>query len=139
MHKLRGGSGQLGALALHKLAGEAEAACRDGEMASYLQASERIQLELQRLTRSAEANLPRAASIEAEPSDSPWTVDASALAALLAQLRQNSFAALKGFEALAPALRRSLGELRFTELKAHLNNLEFRPVALVIEELSRAE
>jgi HPt (histidine-containing phosphotransfer) domain-containing protein len=53
LHKLKGSAGMLGAKAIAQLAGEAEAACANGNMALASPLATRIAIQLQRLREAA--------------------------------------------------------------------------------------
>jgi CheY-like chemotaxis protein/nitrogen-specific signal transduction histidine kinase len=137
MHKLRGSAGMLGAMAIHQLAGEAEAACvsGDGERAAHF--TTRLLAQMQRLATSA-APLFEAARTQSDgvEADGAAELDPRDLAALVSLLRQQNLGALDRFAALSAGLRARLGPSAHQQLRDHVHNLRFASAVLALEAAS---
>jgi CheY-like chemotaxis protein len=126
MHKLKGIAGMLGAPEIHRLAAEAESACRNGDPGVSARLIANLQIEMEKLQKSATPVL-QAARIEADaviPS-SAVSLAPHLLAELVELLGQQNLAAQNYFATLTPQLRQHLGKIQFEILRDHINNLAF--------------
>jgi PAS domain S-box-containing protein len=141
MHKLRGGAGLLGALALQRLAGTAEEAIRnraaEGRIADLLGQVDQALAALnsaagpvleQHRTR-AELDLMHEASLTAPP-------DPQALSRLVALLHDQDLEALSLFQQLQPALQSKWGEENLQPVRDAIENLRFDLASECLERLS---
>jgi len=133
MHKLRGSAAQMGAYTLDELAAQIEAACRVGDRESAVRGSERLAARFRKLQRDVqrapqlgiphEVWLPEQAAMK--------RTDLSRVAELL---RAQDAAVLVEIEAVAPSLRRSLGEETYRAFIAYIECLRFPEAANALEE-----
>ena len=133
MHKLRGSAGLLGAKAIQRLAGEAEAACVGGDIALANPLALDLASELHRLRQSAE---PAFQSRQAPADEAPAPgvpLDMGALAELVGLLRQQRLSAMDCFKALSPQLRGHLRQGEYERVEDHLDSLRFGDAADILE------
>jgi HPt (histidine-containing phosphotransfer) domain-containing protein len=136
MHKLKGVAGTLGAKAIQRLAGEAEAACVAGEVKRAAHLATRLASQLQGLRQSASPTL-KAARAQAEGSLallSDGEIEPQVLVDLVDRLRQQSLSVLDRFTSISPQLRRLLGKDSYEVVRNHIDNLQFRDAANALEE-----
>ena len=134
MHKLRGSAGLLGAKAIQRLAGEAEAACVGGDVALAGPLAEDLASELHRLRQSAEpAFQSRQAPAEEVQVEGGGPLEIEALAELVGLLRQQKLSAMDCFKTLSPQLRGYLNRDDYERVEAHLDNLRFGDAADILE------
>lgn len=121
--------------AVHRLAAEAETACRAGEAGRAAQCAYQLAAQLQALRANA-AVLLSVASDEAEAEVLPGDAgaDPQLLVELSNLLRQRSLAALAHFSAAATPLRRLLGKPAYELLRDHIDKLQFDDAARVLGE-----
>jgi PAS domain S-box-containing protein len=137
MHKLRGSAGMLGALEIQRLAGAAEAACAAADARGAARLAADLASHLQRLAQGAtrifvdEPLLRDGAPLAAAGAPDPRLVTE-----LIGLLRQQSLAALDRFGAVAPELRRRLGERPYARLLEQVENLQFGEAADALEAAS---
>ncbi|MCR5865003.1 PAS domain-containing protein [Aquincola sp. J276] len=139
VHKLRGSAGTLGALAVQRLAGEAEAAllAEPGAtavppaMAALAHALAALMAQAQPvlLARARQQQQARDGAAAQAP------LDTEALRRLQALLRAQDLNALPRFQALAPALQQAVGRTQFDALAARIDELDFEQAAALIEDL----
>jgi HPt (histidine-containing phosphotransfer) domain-containing protein len=134
MHKLRGSAGMLGATSIHQLAGEAEAACRGGDVDRAAHFVTRLVTQMQRLADAA-APLLEAARAPPEVAEPPADVDLdpAELADFVSLLRQQSLGALDRFSALSAGLRTRLGPAPYQVVRDHVHNLRFAEAVKALE------
>jgi PAS domain S-box-containing protein len=135
MHKLRGSSGLLGAKAIQRLAGDAEAACAASEVELAVQLAKRIAAQLQRMRRSAATAFKAArgsAERTAPPRDSE--LEPHAIADFVNLLRQQSLSAVDRFSFISPLLLRLLGKDLFDLVGNCIDNLQFSDAADALEK-----
>jgi HPt (histidine-containing phosphotransfer) domain-containing protein len=134
MHKLRGSAGLLGAKAIQRLAGDAEAACVGGDVALAGPLAVDLASELHRLRQSAE---PAFHSRQAPADDALVPggdpLEMEALAELVGLLRQQRLSAMDRFKALAPQLRGHLRQGEYERVEEHLDGLRFSDAADILE------
>jgi PAS domain S-box-containing protein len=134
MHKLRGSAGLLGAKAIQRLAGEAEAACVGGDVALAGPLAEDLASELHRLRQSAEpAFQSRQAPAEDVLVQGGGPLEMDALAELVGLLRQQKLSAMDCFKTLSPQLRGHLNRDEYERVQEHLDNLRFGDAADILE------
>ena len=134
MHKLRGSAGLLGAKAIQRLAGEAEAACVGGDVALAAPLAEDLASELHRLRQSAEpAFQSRQAPAEEVLQQGGDPLEMSALAELVGLLRQQKLSAMDRFKTLSSQLRGHLRQGEYERVEDHLDNLRFSDAADILE------
>ena len=134
MHKLRGSAGLLGAKAVQRLAGEAEAACVGGDVALAGPLAEDLASELHRLRQSAEpAFQSRQAPAEDVLVQGGGPLEMDALAELVGLLRQQKLSAMDCFKTLSPQLRGHLDRDEYERVQEHLDNLRFGDAADILE------
>ena len=134
MHKLRGSAGLLGAKAIQRLAGEAEAACVGGDVALAGPLAEDLASELHRLRQSAEpAFQSRQAPAEEVQQQGGDPIEMSALAELVGLLRQQKLSAMDRFKTLSSQLRGHLRQGEYERVEDHLDNLRFSDAADILE------
>ena len=134
MHKLRGSAGLLGAKAIQRLAGEAEAACVGGDVALAAPLAEDLASELHRLRQSAEpAFQSRQAPAEEVLQQGGDPLEMSALAELVGLLRQQKLSAMDRFKTLSSQLRGHLCQGEYERVEDHLDNLRFSDAADILE------
>ncbi|HET9622362.1 MAG TPA: CHASE domain-containing protein [Kofleriaceae bacterium] len=135
LHKLRGSAGTLGAKAVHRLAGDAEAAVkRDPSSPATRRVLDELAGALAGLlghVRAALPDAPRPAATVPPPGAPLDPIAARRLADLLVQ---QDFAALDAFAELTPGLRTALGPARFTELATAIDQLEFARAAQLLSQ-----
>ena len=134
MHKLRGSAGLLGAKAIQRLAGDAEAACVGGGVAAADALAKNLASELQRLGQSATAAFQsrQAPAMEAIAyGGEPLEMDA--LAELVGLLRRQQLSAMDRFKALSPQLRGHLLQAEYEQVEEHLGNLRFSDAADILD------
>jgi PAS domain S-box-containing protein len=135
MHKLRGVAGNLGATAILKLAGEAEAAYLAGEHERGLQVVLRIDAVMLALRESAASVLLATPADDGEAATGG--LEPEDLANLLGLLRQQSLTAVDRFGSLSPQLRRLLGKAPYLDVCEHIEHLRFGDAARAIEACLR--
>ena len=134
MHKLRGSAGLLGARAIQRLAGEAEAACVGDDVERTAPIALHLASELQRLRQSADAAFQsRQAPAQEPPMQGGEPIAPEALAELVGLLRQQRLSAMDRFKALSPQLRVHLRRAEYERLEAHLDGLRFGDAADILE------
>jgi CheY-like chemotaxis protein len=134
MHKLRGSAGLLGAKAIQRLAGEAEAACVGGDVALAGPLAEELASELYRLRQSAEpAFASRQAPAEEVLLQGGDSLEMDALAEFVGLLRQQKLSAMDCFKTLSPQLRGHLRQGDYERVEEHLDNLRFGDAADILE------
>jgi CheY-like chemotaxis protein len=139
LHKLKGGASMLGAKALRELGTAAEAACIAGDVAQADKLSQGVATALQRLRVSALMAYEAARGNAPGPDASDNApLERTALADLVAQLRQMRTSALTDFKGLSPLLRRLLGAESFALLRTRMEALEFDEVADALDALAAA-
>lgn len=128
MHKLRGSAGMLGATALQRLAGNADAAARQGSDPPNLErAGRKVDAELARLAAQVNPWLETMAAARSSACSHPLTapVDPGEVQRLVSLLKAQDLAALKLYAALEPALWRMLEPTAAGQLQASLERLDF--------------
>ena len=134
MHKLRGSAGLLGAKAIQRLAGEAEAACVSGGGAPAAALATELASELQRLGQSAAATFQsRQAPAMEEVAYAGAPLETKALAELVRLLRQQQLSAMDRFKDLSPQIRGHLRHADYERVEEHLGNLRFSEAADILE------
>ncbi|MBF0272362.1 MAG: response regulator [Magnetococcales bacterium] len=123
MHKLRGSAGNVGAVALHQMAGELETLLLAQTLPDQL--TPRLDSLDQALGTLMQTVAPLLSDADGAPNGSapPPPVDPEALRALMTALETRNFQAITLFTALAPTLT------------AHLQTTEYRQLARAIEGL----
>ncbi len=134
MHKLRGSAGLLGAKAIQRLAGEAEAACVGGDVALAGPLADDLASELHRLRQSAEPAFQlRQAPADEVLGEGGDPLEMDALAELVGLLRQQKLSAMDRFKTLSPQLRGHLRQSEYERVEEHLDNLRFGDAADILE------
>ncbi len=134
MHKLRGSAGLLGAKAIQRLAGEAEAACVGGDVALAGPLAQDLASELHRLRQSAEpAFQSRQAPAEEVPVQGGDPLEMDALTELVGLLRQQKLSAMDRFKALSPQLRSHFSRGAYERVAEYLDSLRFSDAADILE------
>ena len=137
LHKLRGSSGMLGAVAVHGLADQAERHFHQGSVGPELsQTLRQLGTALDEL-RDASAGLRQAVARTAggEPDSAPPApLGEAERAVLMEQLRTNDLAAVTTFQAMGPALLAALGPERFERLRVAVMSLAFDWAQRVLAE-----
>jgi len=134
MHKLRGSAGLLGAKAIQRLAGDAEAACVGGDAALAGPLARNLAAELHRLRQSAEpAFQSRQAPVADAMEQGGDPLEMDALAELVGLLRQQRLSAMDRFKALSPQLRGHLRQGEYERVEEHLDSLRFGDAADILE------
>jgi PAS domain S-box-containing protein len=140
VHRLRGSAGNLGALQLHRLTTELEAALRtDGEEARCAEIWPVFQQEIARLVHAGEDYLragddKQAVPTEVEPAKE-GTLDATALDTFARLLGEQNLEALSVFETLEPSLLRQLGPAEGPLLRQAVENLDFPKALSLVTKL----
>lgn len=134
MHKLKGSAGTLGAIAIFRMAAEAETAGRTGDVARVETLAHGLTRHLESLAASARPHLLDESTQEAG-SASTAALD---LQGLVDALRQQHFAAMDRFKEATPPLRRLMAPGAFEQLRSHIANLEFGEAAAVLEGVRSA-
>jgi PAS domain S-box-containing protein len=139
MHKLKGIAGMLGAVDIHHLAAQAEAACSAGDAERAGQLATTLRMHLAKLGQSAAPTLQAAQRSSAEADAEAEAASDVALAPHLLKemvqlLRQQSLSAQDYFIALSPQFHRYLGRERYATVRNHIGNLEFRAAADALED-----
>jgi CheY-like chemotaxis protein/two-component sensor histidine kinase len=134
MHKLKGNAGMLGAKEIHRLCGEAEAACvaRDRERAAGLTSTLVLRMQALRESTTGLFVARRDRFAEAAVADGA-TLEPRAIADLVDLLRHQSLSATDRFNALAPQLRALLSEGSYDIVRDHMENLQFSDAAEALE------
>ena len=140
VHKLRGSAGTLGLTTVHRLATEAETACRAGSAVEASQVARALDATLRELRATAARvcspavdSTPTAASpvppvspdASGESGDELRPRSALDLAPLLQALRRQDLAAVDHFESVAPKLRERMSGTAFAHLRAKIETLQF--------------
>jgi PAS domain S-box-containing protein len=134
MHKLRGSAGLLGAKAIQKLAGDAEAACLAGEAGQAAQLMKGIAAQLQGLRRgSARLLKTTRAPIEVAAVPGDDAIEPRVLADLVHLLREQNLSAIERFSVMSPMLLRLLGKDLFDLVGDRMDNLRFDDAADTLE------
>jgi CheY-like chemotaxis protein len=134
MHKLRGSAGMLGAKAIQKLAGDAEAACTTGDANRAARVASQLATQLQRLReRAAPALLAAQAQADAVALTGGPDLEPQDLADFIDLLRQQSLSATDRFSSLSPQLRRLLSKDSYELVRGHIENLQFSDAAKALE------
>ena len=127
LHKLRGNAGLLGAMELHRLAGEAEAHCRGKQLSSLCAALESLANALGELNASAEGIL---AAPEPAPDAAPApATDAATIARIRQLLASNDLEAVTLIKDEAAGLRSLIGHARYASLQDAVEELDFGKAA----------
>jgi len=134
LHKLRGSAGMLGAKTIESLAGDAEAACANGEVEQAAHLASSLATQLHQLQQSA-APVFRAALAQADEPAQPGSaeLEPQVLHDLVRLLRQQNLCALDRFSALSPQLRQLLGREVHELVRDHMDNLRFSEAASTLE------
>ena len=140
LHKLAGSAGQLGALALFRLAKAAETTLKAAERDEVEPLLAELADHLAVLAEAASPHLEataraRAEREAAEDSQGVPALDAAALTALKEQLAGRRMRALKNYRQLAPGLRRLLASDDFKCLEVAMDRLDFQAVLEVLTAL----
>ena len=131
LHQLKGSAGTLGAGALESAAVATETACQAGSLSGVGQGLLQLAEQLRALRQaSADFLAPPAEPPPAEAAPQP--LQPAAIDALHQLLQACDLAALHSMERLAPALRQQLGEKRFAQLRAHVDELAFSEAAEIV-------
>lgn len=127
----------LGAKAIQKLAGEAEAACRTDHAERAARVATRLVTRLRRLRHDATPAFAavRAPAEEAAPA-AEADFDPQSVADLVDLLRQQSLAAVERFGVLSLQLQRLLSKRSYELLRGHMDNLRFSEAARELEAAS---
>ena len=138
LHRLKGTAGSLGAVAVERLAAQAEVANESGDRERALRLVRELRQQLQLLRAAAAAFLHEDEERRrAEASDTPTAaVDPQALAGLIESLSRNDLCAIDRFRKLAPQLRAQLGEAAMTSLDASIGALQFRDAANQLKSIT---
>jgi PAS domain S-box-containing protein len=135
MHKLVGSAGTLGATAIQRLAGEAEAAYAAGEADRATGLATTLAGLLQELRRSA------AAALAADPAETEKEVppvgagiEPQAVVDLIELLRQQSLSAMDRFSSISRQLHSLLGKESYELVRNHVDNLRFNDAANALEQ-----
>jgi PAS domain S-box-containing protein len=138
MHKLCGSAGMLGAKGIHRLAGEAEVAAREGDRLRVQYLATRLGRQLGALRDSAALAL---AEPRPEPGSLPLPVDTGlepeALADLLELMRRQSLSAIDRFASMSPQLRQALGAGSYDIVREHVEKLNFSDAAELLDPSRR--
>jgi HPt (histidine-containing phosphotransfer) domain-containing protein len=134
MHKLRGSAGLLGAKAIQRLAGEAEAACVGGDVAPAASLAADLASELQRLGQSAAAAFQSRQAPAAEAlAYGGGPLEMEALAELVGLLRRSNcrrwIASRRSHRSFAGICARA----EYERVEEHLGNLRFSDAADILE------
>ena len=135
VHKLRGGAGNVGAVGVHRVATDIEAACRAGDHEQVAALLPVLNAALKELATGVEAWRAEQAK---RPSATPSGPAARVLSrkdmeSLLELLKQQHISALDLFEELAPGLEASLGTAAFERLRSHIEQLQFADAAMELD------
>ena len=126
----------LGAKAIHRLAGEAEAACAAGQAKRAVRLALQLVGKLQGLRQSAACALVAAAPAQAEDRTTltgSQELEPQAMADFLDLLHQQSMAAIDRFSQLSPQLQQLLSKDSFELVREHIDNLQFSDAAKTLE------
>ena len=128
LHRLAGPAAALGAFALKNSCADAEAACREGRV---VRATELTGLVVDRLARLrvAAAGMIDSTTAPIVSSATPAPLKSGDLTELLRLLRELNLEAPARFVAMAPQLRRSLGESGYASMQVQVDNLQFAEAA----------
>ncbi len=127
LHKLRGNAGLLGAMELHRLAGEAEAHCREKRLSALRDSLERLADALGELNASAGGIL---AAPEPAPDAAPApATDAATIARIRQLLASNDLEAVTLIKYEAAGLRSLIGHARYASLQDAVEELDFGKAA----------
>jgi HPt (histidine-containing phosphotransfer) domain-containing protein len=140
MHKLRGGAGNVGARAIHRLATQAEAACAAGDRELASQLAQRLAVELQSLRHSAEpmfeAARGQAGPAEAVARAQDGSIEPQRIVDLITLLRQQSLQASDQFNAISSQIRSLLGDRTYQRVRRQIDNLQYGDAATALETAS---
>jgi signal transduction histidine kinase/CheY-like chemotaxis protein len=134
MHKLRGSAGTLGAKAIQRLAGDAEAAAIAGQVERATELATTLTDSIQKLHDSALNafdDMPIKTGDDASPGEG--VLDPQSVVDLIALLRRQSLSAIGRFGTLSGPLRRHLGLDSFRRVRDQVNDLQFAEAADALE------
>jgi PAS domain S-box-containing protein len=134
-HKLRGAAGTLGAKRIARLAGDAELACRGGDVPQLELTLPVLSEELAGLRRSSVDFLAaaRGRHTAGDGAAAP-PADAASIGLLLALLRSQSLEASDVLAGLMPALCALVGDETTRRIEAYVEELRFSEAAELIEQ-----
>jgi PAS domain S-box-containing protein len=136
MHKLKGCAGMIGANEIQRLAGEAESAYREEDLALAADLSDALRVHLRNLKQSA-ADVFGAVQLvsieEAQEAEGDYGApQPDELPELIDQLRSQNVTASMLFQRRSPQLRPFLGESVFNLVRDHIGNMRFSDAAMVL-------
>ncbi|MFM6989580.1 MAG: PAS domain-containing protein, partial [Arenimonas sp.] len=132
LHKLRGNAGLLGAMELHRLAGEAETHCREKRLSPLRATLENLASALQELGASADGIL-NTVEPAADTVPAPAT-DGATIAHIRSLLAANDLEALTLIKAEAAGLRSLIGHEGYASLQDAVEELDFGKAAGLLPE-----
>jgi PAS domain S-box-containing protein len=138
MHKLSGSADTLGATAIGQLAGEAEAACRAGDVERSASIATGLRSALRALREAAASVWMVEPASSVDLAVSSEAIEPRVLTELAALLRQQSMSAVDRFKALSPQLRGILGKPAYDTLSDHVDSLRFGEAAKAIVKLQQS-
>ncbi|MCX7279746.1 MAG: PAS domain S-box protein [Burkholderiales bacterium] len=136
MHRLRGTAGTLGLSTVEKLAAEAESDCLTAPPAQMVQWVQKIDLELQKIQRSAGPHLDAySRALETAGSASAVPLDPQELVNLRKLLLRQNMEALDKFEEIQAQIRPLLDRAEFQKLQDCMERLQFEAAAQLLHKL----
>jgi CheY-like chemotaxis protein len=140
VHKLKGSAGMIGASAVSKLAGAAEAALQkdrplEGIMTKLAAALIILRDEMQLLLEGRLDPAPQ----RVDTADESSSISSVEIEDLYELLQSQNLAALARFSELAPGLIARLGEVEFARLRTSVDQLDFLRAAQLLVDARRAD
>lgn len=136
MHKLRGGSGQLGCKSIQDLSRRIEALCRDGDAERAGELVARLGLELRELQLTVEqlfgTEQPASSASGAALNGAERALESAEVSHLLSLLRDQNLAGLDEARKLAPRVKSWLGSDDFQAFERSLDTLQFARAAEIL-------
>jgi len=134
IHKLKGCAGTLGAVSIHRLAGQIEEASVASDAPEIRRLNWELKMGLERL-RDAVHIASNVACSEADLGDDLTQPDIlpEQMVNLACRLREQTQSSVDLFHALAPQLRRRLGTLPYEHVKEQVDTLQFSAAAAALE------
>jgi CheY-like chemotaxis protein/HPt (histidine-containing phosphotransfer) domain-containing protein len=134
IHKLKGCAGTLGAVSIHRLAGQIEEASVASDAPEIRRLNWELTMRLERL-RDAVHIASDVACSEADLGDDLPQPDIlpEQMVNLACRLREQTQSSVDLFHALAPQLRRRLGTLPYEHVKEQVDTLQFSAAAAALE------
>jgi PAS domain S-box-containing protein len=138
LHKLKGCAGTLGARAIQQAAGEAEAACGEGDVVRAGHLTNLLNTLLRDLEESAGPALATCrVGAEGETVPAGAAIAPQELTDFINLLREHRLSALDRFVLLAGPLQGLLGEASYQRVRKHIDNLQFSDAANTLEMAQR--